>query len=413
MLERLELQDVGPAASMRIDLAPRLNVLAGDNGVGKTFVLDVAWWALTGTWAGYEAAPHRTEGAHPALRWADRRNGQSYEIESAFRFDEQQWDTRYASPEAAAHPTPVLYVRVDGGFSIWDPLRAAGKSAFRFSPDEVWSGQVGADASRTVLCNGLLRDWATWQLQRGAAFETLTRVLEILSPGAGETVRPGASTTRVSLHDVRDIPTLDLSYGTVPVVHASAGMKHVLALAYLLVWTWREHVEAGKLRGTAPSKSLVLVFDEVEAHLHPQWQRVILPALLRAVRELSPEIEVQILATTHAPMVLASLEPHFDEAKDALFHFDLEDRKVIVQKIPWRPRGDASAWLTSEVFGLGEARSPEAEAAIQSAREAMLRPDLPIEEARRIHHELHAVLKDTDPFWPRWLVRARQAGVAP
>jgi hypothetical protein len=140
---------------------------------------------------------------------------------------------------------------------------------------------------------------------------------------------------------------------------------------------------------------------------------VLLPALLHAVRELSPEIEVQILATTHAPLVLASLEPHFDEEKDALFHFELGDKQVSVQRVAWRPRGDASAWLTSEVFALGEARSVEAEAAIEGAREAMLRPDLPIEEARRIHHDLHAVLKDTDPFWPRWLVRARQAGVAP
>src|SRR5262249_26843483 len=153
--------------------------------------------------------------------------------------------------------------------------------AFQFAPDSVWDGLSAEDD--TTLCNGLIRDWATWQLQRGPAFETLTRVLEILSPNPGETIRPGASTTRISIHDVRDIPTIDLPYGTIPVVHASAGMKRVLAIAYLLVWTWREHVEAAKLKNTPPSESLVLLFDEVEAYLHPQWQRVILPALLRAV----------------------------------------------------------------------------------------------------------------------------------
>src|ERR1700729_322187 len=50
MLRSLHMKDVGPAARFDLDLAPRLNVLTGDNGLGKSFVLDVAWWALTGTW---------------------------------------------------------------------------------------------------------------------------------------------------------------------------------------------------------------------------------------------------------------------------------------------------------------------------------------------------------------------------
>jgi hypothetical protein len=424
MLERLEMRDTGPAASMRFDLAPRLNVFAGDNGLGKTFVLDVAWWALTETWAGYEAAPHRTRGAQPKLAWIDHRDAERYEMASTFDFAQQSWQTIAASREAASRPGLVFYARVDGGFSIWDPLRFSGHghfplgvetfgliSSFHFVSAQVWDGLTAVDG--TTLCNGLIRDWTTWQLQRGPTFDLLTRVLEGLSPHPGETIRPGATTTRVSIHDVRDIPTIDLPYGTIPVVHASAGMKRILALAYLLVWTWREHVEAAKLKNVPPSKSLVVLFDEVESHLHPQWQRVILPALLRVVRELSPEIDVQILATTHAPLVLASLEPHFDDARDALFHFDVHGKDVTVEKLPWRTRGDASAWLTSEVFELGEARSREAEDAIRTAKEAMRDPSLPIEEVRRIHHELHALLKDTDPFWPRWLLRAKQAGVAP
>jgi hypothetical protein len=45
MLSSLELVAVGPAPRLRMELAPRLNVLTGDNGLGKTFLLDVAWWA--------------------------------------------------------------------------------------------------------------------------------------------------------------------------------------------------------------------------------------------------------------------------------------------------------------------------------------------------------------------------------
>lgn len=51
LLESLHLQNIGPAAEMNMDLAPRLNLITGDNGLGKSFLLDVAWWALTRTWA--------------------------------------------------------------------------------------------------------------------------------------------------------------------------------------------------------------------------------------------------------------------------------------------------------------------------------------------------------------------------
>jgi hypothetical protein len=53
MLERLELHHVGPAPELIFDFASRLNLITGDNGVGKTFVLDVAWWGLTRTWVGH------------------------------------------------------------------------------------------------------------------------------------------------------------------------------------------------------------------------------------------------------------------------------------------------------------------------------------------------------------------------
>jgi hypothetical protein len=50
MLESLHLQNVGPAPEMKMELAPRLNLITGDNGLGKSFLLDVAWWALTRKW---------------------------------------------------------------------------------------------------------------------------------------------------------------------------------------------------------------------------------------------------------------------------------------------------------------------------------------------------------------------------
>ena len=51
MLKSLKLRDIGPAPRLGVELADRLNLFTGDNGLGKTFILDLAWWALTGDWA--------------------------------------------------------------------------------------------------------------------------------------------------------------------------------------------------------------------------------------------------------------------------------------------------------------------------------------------------------------------------
>jgi hypothetical protein len=62
-----------------------------------------------------------------------------------------------------------------------------------------------------------------------------------------------------------------------------------------------------------------------------------------------------------------------------------------------------SNWLTSEAFDLKDARSREAEEAIERAR-TLLRSDQPtLSEARAIDAELRAAgLSGIDPFWVRW-----------
>jgi hypothetical protein len=48
----------------------------------------------------------------------------------------------------------------------------------------------------------------------------------------------------------------------------------------------------------------VCMIDEIDAHLHPNWQEKVMPAL----RTLFPN--VQFVATTHSPIVVATVEPH-------------------------------------------------------------------------------------------------------
>lgn len=51
------------------------------------------------------------------------------------------------------------------------------------------------------------------------------------------------------------------------------------------------------LNGKQPG---ILLLDEVDAHLHPRWQRTLLPAMRKALPD------VQILVTSHSPFVISS-----------------------------------------------------------------------------------------------------------
>ena len=371
MLKKLYLRDVGPSREMALDFAPRLNVLTGDNGLGKSFILDIAWWSLTFSWgSGSKAWPRRGQGSEPTISAVhEARNGRFGTVEAPYNFGEQDWGPVEGTRERP-EPGLIIYARVDGRFSIWDPARQLSRGrylehrdelrrppAFHLTADQVWDGLK--NGSR-VLCKGLIEDWALWQRAREPAFDQLRDVLRGLSPDDREVLEPGKP-TRVWIDDVREIPTLKTPYGDVPVTLASAGVRRILALAYVLVWAWQEHRLASELLNKPADRRILFLIDEIEAHLHPKWQRKLLPSLLPVTNQLRTDSNqratCQIVTTTHAPLVMTSLEPIFDPEQDQVFIFDLVGSAVKVEVAPWRPRGDASAWLTSEIFDLGQARS--------------------------------------------------------
>lgn len=406
MLRRLRFKDVGPAARMEIDFRSRINFLAGDNGLGKSFLLDAAWWALTRTWARGVLLGHPPP-SDPTIEYAYTKSaGPDHAATSSFDRESETWSVQRGRPPI---PGLVIYAQVDGGFSVWDPARNYWKgddrdrpAAYLFQPDEVWSGLPKDQPEK--LCNGLIADWASWQLEGGEAFDQLTRALEALAPSPSEPLRPGAL-RKIKLGDARRHPTLAMPYGQeVPLVHASAGIRRIASLAYLLVWTWQEHRASAELRGNLPAREIIFLIDEIEAHLHPQWQRRIVPALLDVMEALSGEhdIPVQLITATHSPMVLASVETRFDPDRDVVWELDLRDDEVVLSEFPWSRRGDANAWLTSSVFDLVEPRSIEAEDALQEAL-LLLRDASPTSQAiQDVDAKLRAALGETDRFWMRW-----------
>lgn len=400
MLERLELQNVGPAPHMLLELAPRLNLITGDNGLGKSFLLDVAWWALTCTWAREMVIPG--PGAKAGISYAyTKKTAGAYTSTSTYEPARMRWTVKASRPPI---PGLILYAQVDGGFSLWDPMRnywtedaPDRPDAFLFTPEQVWRGNAH--------CKGLLDDWALWQAGNDRSFRVLQLVIEALSPSPEERLVPG-ELRKLTVGDPQRYPTLRMPYGEdVAVVHASAGMRRVIALAYLLTWAWQEHVESAELRGDPPAQEIVFLIDEIDGHLHPRWQRRIVPALLKVMEVLTGEhsTKVQLIAATHSPLVLASLEPLFDAEADAWFDLDLEQRSVVLRKRPYVRHGEVGNWLVSDAFDLKEPRSFEGEQAVAEAGRLMQQKEPALGDIEAADAALRrAGLPDIDTFWVRW-----------
>jgi predicted ATP-binding protein involved in virulence len=78
---------------MELEFAPRLNVLTGDNGLGKSFILDIAWWALTLTWPGERAWPRKEKDADPSISFRHSSgNGRPGWVQAQYDFANQTWD---------------------------------------------------------------------------------------------------------------------------------------------------------------------------------------------------------------------------------------------------------------------------------------------------------------------------------
>ena len=94
----------------------------------------------------------------------------------------------------------------------------------------------------------------------------------------------------------------------------------------------------------------IVLVDEIDLHLHPEWQRTILPKLARTFPNL------QFIVTSHSPIVVGTLQREniwvCEPAADG-------DGSVLVQKDTGVHGLSADQILLTEYFGLETSRAPE------------------------------------------------------
>ncbi len=117
------------------------------------------------------------------------------EYESHYSPKDESWLGGAGRP---GNPGLVIYAHAEGSFSVWDPARNYWKTTknadiqeklpgYVFSPQEVWDGlEVEFEGAKSVVCNGLIRDWSSWIKQGGIAARNMKAVLEMLSASKAE-----------------------------------------------------------------------------------------------------------------------------------------------------------------------------------------------------------------------------------
>lgn len=212
-----------------------------------------------------------------------------------------------------------------------------------------------------------------------------------LEPGADDSVRKLLASVLLLNSDetVELTPTgihIRRRGGTVPLESCADGYRATtIWLIDLLSWA----MIGLKTFDTTLIKGIVLI-DEIEQHLHPRWQLLIMTRL----RQAFPRI--QFIATTHSPLCMAGLADLEEDEAQVVVVRETET-SAVEPEILDLPRGlRTDQILTSGAFGLKDTRNPEIGEKVARFRELFRKSSLTDSETREMD-SLRAELRDSVP----------------
>ena len=385
---------------IELSLHPSFSLLLGDNGAGKTALLEGLAVALGAFVGELRDAPSRNIRKDDDARWIvfDLAGVPDLQTQWPVRVAASgtllgrslEWVRELASPsgKTTREGTAELRARtataaraIQRGKPVELPVIAY------YGTQRLWVMRKATEAKRGVgsRLDGyidclapasnvrLMAEWMYQQtladLQSGAPSPQLAALERSVCLCLGDVTR--------FWFDIRHQETrLQFADGRIaPFSQLSDGYRNVVSLVADLAW--RAAVLNPHHGAEAGTRALgIVLIDEIDLHLHPAWQRRIVPDLRRAFPSL------QFVATTHSPQVVASVRR--DEIRllangavlDQHDHVEGRDSNSLLEDIfgvPARP-----SWASKRlehIFDLID-RGDLAEARTQlAALEASLGPD--------------------------------------
>ncbi|HLY06715.1 MAG TPA: AAA family ATPase [Rhizomicrobium sp.] len=172
--------------------------------------------------------------------------------------------------------------------------------------------------------------------------EALARILPDLSSADDVVLGTPATPGKANVSSGVRVKT---PYGLVPVGALSLGYQTVTAWTVDLAWKLFEAYPRSKDPLQEPA---IVLIDEIDLHLHPVWQR----SIKEIVTDFFPQI--QFVATAHSPLMAQSfLDENIVVLKRKHDHVEIESDPAVVEA--WR----VDEILTSDLFGLTSAYPPK------------------------------------------------------
>ncbi len=174
----------------------------------------------------------------------------------------------------------------------------------------------------------------------------------------------------------------------VPTISLSDGFRSVIALAGDLIWRL---LQAFPDLDDPTIASGVVLIDELDIHLHPSWQQEIAGWL----RQVFPHL--QFFVATHSPLVAAGA------GEDALtLRLEVKDSRLQIMEISYSDlAADVDRTLKSPAFGLPSTYSPHTEKKIQRYHQLKRKNGDLADEEMQEYVQLQLFMKEVQPFGDR------------
>ncbi|GHT03607.1 ATP-binding protein [Bacteroidia bacterium] len=327
ILNNMHLSNFRCFEDLDITFHSSFNILLGINGTGKTAILEALRIAIGSLFSELDKienkiySPNITDDdvrlhngemqyevrINTSIKVKDYLNPNSFQELTWSRFVERYGgNTRYDNPKDIKAVSKEIQSIIRNGEKKTIPLIAY-YSTDRYKKEKKNTG-LEADGSRlrgyyntldsSTNIGFFLNIYKTetlWELQHG---ET-----SILLSAVNNAVKVCVEDCKRIYHDVKkDELTIQLTNDElIPYRMLSDGIRSVLAMVMELAFRCYLLNPHLKEKAAAETNGLVLI-DEIDLHLHPEWQKKIVNDLRTAFPSL------QFIVTTHAPLVIGSLK---------------------------------------------------------------------------------------------------------
>lgn len=325
--KRIEIQNFKSIEKMSLNFSSGVNLLIGDNGVGKTTVLEALALSVqtyfsrmnditkkgitqkdvrfTSSLVG-DASQHRMYYTPTTIKSTVELGGVEYSSEISREDETNATRTKYAGKELAAAGRELLNSQTEilpvicyfSTSRVVDTQKASTSSVGKNKLNDRRCGYM--DCLNATLDRKALTDWAFKMAM--AEYKKGMPIAEY------EAFKKAVGTFMQKMNDRDEIPLVeytrdfeDITYTengkTMLVNYLSAGYQSLLWM--LMEISFRIALLNPEMSDYSQAEGIVLI-DEIDMHLHPRWQWKILDALHSSFPK------VQFIAATHSPIIISS-----------------------------------------------------------------------------------------------------------